>query len=381
MRHNSNPVKIILSGYYGFGNAGDEALLYSIIDALYKEIDQEIEITVLSNCPEQTEKTFQVKAVNRWHLFSVIKAIRESELFISGGGSLLQDVTGPRSIIYYLGVVGIALLFNIPTFFYSHGIGPVNGTIGKKLIPLIANRVKSITVRDEKSKNLLEEMGVRKPVISVTADPVMGVDRTKIDLDTGKKILNVHRPAVGLALRNWMGFPELVPDLAKWCEQLLKQGYEVVFIPFHTPQDMEINRLVASQVSGSRCKVLEGGYSPMEYFSIVGNLHFLTGMRLHALIMAGVMGVPMAGIAYDPKVSAYLEQVHQPAAASLLNPCAGKKRKGEREKEQVLSNLNNAFDRRRELQENVKYFSAMLARQAREAAVLAAHQVNLNKSN
>ena len=99
--------KVVLSGYYGFNNAGDEAVLQAIINSL-KKADQDLDITVLSNNPEHTTKAYGVKAVNRWKLNEIAGAIKESDLLISGGGSLLQDVTSKNGILYYLGIIGLA---------------------------------------------------------------------------------------------------------------------------------------------------------------------------------------------------------------------------------------------------------------------------------
>nr|WP_316046858.1 polysaccharide pyruvyl transferase family protein [Planococcus glaciei] len=100
-------MRIVLSGYYGFDNVGDEAILYAIIQSL-KEYYPEIGIVVLSNKPEKTARTYGVEAVNRWNVAEVAKAIKAADGLISGGGSLLQDETGRKSIPYYAGVMKIA---------------------------------------------------------------------------------------------------------------------------------------------------------------------------------------------------------------------------------------------------------------------------------
>ncbi|MGB9860036.1 MAG: polysaccharide pyruvyl transferase family protein, partial [Moorellaceae bacterium] len=106
-------VQVLFSGYYGFGNAGDEAILYSMVQT-FRALAPEVEIAVLSHDPAATEKWLSVKAVNRWRPGEVVQAIRRADLFISGGGSLLQDVTGPRSLLYYLGVLETARLLRRP---------------------------------------------------------------------------------------------------------------------------------------------------------------------------------------------------------------------------------------------------------------------------
>lgn len=111
---------VILSGYYGFDNAGDEAILHSIIAALRRE-NPALEITVLSNHPHQTEKAFQVKSVNRHRFAEINQVMRKADGLISGGGSLFQDVTSSRSLLYYAGVIQLARFHKIPVCIYAQG--------------------------------------------------------------------------------------------------------------------------------------------------------------------------------------------------------------------------------------------------------------------
>jgi len=85
--------KIMISGYYGFNNTGDEAILKSMVRA-FKEKIPRIKMVVLSHSPLQTSQTYQVKAINRLHLIDIMRCLRDTNLFISGGGGLLQDSTG-----------------------------------------------------------------------------------------------------------------------------------------------------------------------------------------------------------------------------------------------------------------------------------------------
>ena len=94
-------MKVLLSGYYGFDNAGDEAVLYAIVQTL-RAAAPDIEITVLSNQPDKTAAQLGVHAVNRWGKTALLKAVKNCDVLISGGGSLLQDVTSKNGILYYL---------------------------------------------------------------------------------------------------------------------------------------------------------------------------------------------------------------------------------------------------------------------------------------
>jgi len=165
---------IVLSGYYGFDNVGDDAILLSIIQAL-KKWENDIEITVLSNNPTATEQTYGVKAVNRWKMKEIHQLLKTADGLISGGGSLMQDQTGMKTIPYYAGVIQIAKWLKKPVFVYAQGMGPINHSLSKLIVRKTFNKVEQITVRDKASQTLLTEIGVRKET-KIVPDPVMGLN-------------------------------------------------------------------------------------------------------------------------------------------------------------------------------------------------------------
>lgn len=166
-------MRVVLSGYFGFDNVGDEAILFAIIRALRK-LNPTIDITVLSNNPAETAATYGVDTVNRWNIAEVRAALKSADGLISGGGSLMQDATSAKSIPYYAGVIKLAQIARVPVFIYSQGIGPINGALGKWLVKSVFNKCAGITVRDEASSELLRKIGVRSSV-TVVPDPVVGL--------------------------------------------------------------------------------------------------------------------------------------------------------------------------------------------------------------
>ena len=111
----------VISGYYGYENSGDEALLYAMLENLRSEKD-DVRVLVLSKKPEETEAKYGVHAVNRYHLFKIRKALRLSRLFIFGGGSLIQDVTSNKSLWYYLTVISMAIKNGVSVMLYANGM-------------------------------------------------------------------------------------------------------------------------------------------------------------------------------------------------------------------------------------------------------------------
>lgn len=360
--------RIVISGYYGFDNAGDEAVLFSII-SLLREVKANVKITVLSHNPEKTAELYGVQAVNRWKPIEVWQALKECGLLISGGGSLLQDVHGPKSVIYYLGVVKMAQFLKKPVAFYAQGIGPISGRLSKTLMKLIANRVDVITVRDQGSLEDLKAMGVTKPLTRVTADPVLGIESKNINLTLGGKILSEagvqledkeNKPVLGIGLREWPNFEEGINQIAQALKVVEEKGWQPVFIPMHFPEDVQIGRKISREL-GHKAIVLTDNYTVEETFSLIGNCHMILGMRLHTLIMATVMGVPSVAISYDPKVDRFTELANLPSPLKVEDLTAFELVTRLQELKYDLAIKEQDLDKKRE----------MLREKARESAYLA----------
>src|SRR5579863_8848418 len=173
-------LRIALSGYYGSGNTGDEAVLAGIVESFARRgVAERADLTVLSADPDDTTQRHGLRAVDRMSLRAVREALRTSDLLLSGGGSLLQDTTSLRSLLYYLGVVRLARGGGTPVMFYAQGIGPLRRGVSRILVRRVADRVQYITVRDPGSADLLARIGVRRPPVEVTADPAFALQRTE----------------------------------------------------------------------------------------------------------------------------------------------------------------------------------------------------------
>ncbi|WP_035106907.1 polysaccharide pyruvyl transferase CsaB [Desulfovirgula thermocuniculi] len=304
---------VAVSGYYGFGNLGDEAVLYSMLQALRASLPG-ARFVVLSGDPAGTRAAFGVEAVNRWSPAAVCRALAACDVFLSGGGSLLQDVTGLKSLLYYAGVIWLAGALRKPVVFYAQGIGPVTTEAGRRLVRRVAERARLITVRDGESAAELRHLGVKRPPVVVTADPVLGLDPAAVGGEKGEAVLAevgaAGRPVVGVALREWPGFgAEQEEALARVLDGLCRRGLAVVFIPLHFPADLGVSRRVAARMA-EPAAVVSRALSVEEALSLFGCLHLCLGMRLHALVFAAVFNVPLVGLSYDPKVERFLARIN-----------------------------------------------------------------------
>ncbi|MCA0757520.1 polysaccharide pyruvyl transferase CsaB [Paenibacillus sp. N4] len=309
--------RIVISGYYGFRNSGDEAVLRSILLALEEQGKAQgirIEPVVLSADPAWTTSMYGVESVRRMHPSDLLRTLRGCDGLISGGGSLLQDATGSLTIPYYTGIIKLAQWLGKPTFIYSQGIGPVNKRAMDPLIRSAMKRSAYVSVRDNESAALLARIGVPHDRIEVVPDPVMGLPLPSGSAAAGSALaLRAEEPPlVGVSLRRWRNDGA---DLARAAEALValskRMPVRLRFLPFHTPSDAETSEQVLERLrgrlgGGSSAELVAPGDDPQQMLLEVSRCDALFGMRLHALIYAANQMVPMLGLSYDPKIDQFL---------------------------------------------------------------------------
>jgi len=303
--------RILISGYYGFSNAGDEAVLSGIVSGLRRLGGEKLEITVLSASPEETSRMHRVHSIPRTSWRHLREALRVADLVISGGGSLIQDATSLRSLLYYLLVIWLAQRYHQRVMVLGQGIGPLKRRVSRRLSEVVLNKVDLITVRDPDSAEFLKRIGVRKP-IQVTADPAFLLDTKDASglasLPETWSGLFASSDVITLALREWSPRP-LIARAAIEGLKRLDIPARLFLVAMHAPPDVELAQQICKEVNG--CVAQTHMLSPRELIALVGASKMVVAMRLHALIFAGVCGIPMLGIAYDPKVRSFLDTVHQ----------------------------------------------------------------------
>jgi polysaccharide pyruvyl transferase CsaB len=336
--------RLVLSGFYGMGNAGDEAVLAALVQ-LFREREPGVGITVLSADPVGTAAFYKVAAVPRMQPGAVLAAVRRSDLFISGGGSLLQDVTSAQSLLYYLGLILLACRAGRPAVVLAQGIGPIRRPAMRRLTGRILRGVQRITVRDAESAAELERLGVGQggsPPIEVTADPVFALEPASpaapgsghpqgVPLQapgSAEPVFAEGREAVGaplvgalgggaakrlgIAVRPWPGIEAALPVIAAGVRAAMEAGARPILLPLQPDTDTPVCRRLAEAIGvhGAIAPLLLTTVpTPSEWLALVGQLDLLLAMRLHALIFAAAAGVPLLGISYDPKVDSLLARL------------------------------------------------------------------------
>jgi polysaccharide pyruvyl transferase CsaB len=379
------PIRILIAGYYGFHNIGDEAILLSMLRGL-REGRPETEVAVVSYHPEWTSRTYGVHSLSCFDADSIHRAVRAADVVIIGGGGLFHDYWGidphllltssHSGIVYYAGIGLLAALYQKPLMLYAVGVGPLLTEDGRQLTKALFSIASWKTVRDTYSKGVLDSVGVDTSEIQVVPDPSMGIgiaSRERVEEIFRDESVSLTRPLVGVAIRNWdVGVsPESwEKEVANALDRFLRErGGNVLFIPFQKLEgrledDANVmGRVIRWMERSSQARILNGLYSPEEIRGIVSHCDLLIGMRFHSVLF-GVMGeVPLVAIGYDPKVGSLMKDCGYEENLIGLEDIRSDK---------VKKTLDGAFDHAEEINRRFKEVSSLM-RMKNEESLRAAH--------
>ena len=305
---------ITILGYYGYDNSGDDAILKSFIDHVQK-YHKDLSVVVLSNNPSQTRKLYRVQSVYRFHPLKLPTILSKTRLFITGGGTLVQDGTSSRSLWYYLSMIKLALKKGAHAVLFANGLGPLTRKKNRKAASEILDRMEVITLRDANAYEQLKSLGVKKPLTKVAVDPVLAL--SPADLSIGYNILKnegvpLDGNIVAFCIRKWKKVKRAEEILAALADKISLELHAIpLFVPMQLPNDLRFSKKIVRCMK-EKGYVLHGRYSVDESMSILGNTNLIIGMRLHSLIYAANMGLPMVGLAYEPKVDYFMQSINQP---------------------------------------------------------------------
>ncbi len=334
-------MRLLLSGYYGFGNVGDEALLKVIVGQL-RERYPLAKLDVLSAAPDETAHELGISATPRWDQGAIRAAVARADVVLSGGGGLLQNATSLKSLLYYAGIIRTALRAGKRTMIFAQSIGPLDFW-GKRTVRECCKGLHAATVRDGRSRAVLGPLVPGTP-IELTADPVFLYDPPETSGARADALADAE-PLVIVAVRKTAHYADGVSVLAAAVDRLAERhGARVAFVPFGGISDAEAATLVIRKCRSK--PMLVPCDSLDEIAAAFARATLVIGVRLHALILAVRFGIPFLAVPYDPKVAGLLEDVHYPLAA-LWTPGT----RGDNARIDAL--VDDAWARRQELAANL----------------------------
>ncbi len=281
---------IIVSGYYGFDNFGDDAILGVIVDKL-KSLGNNI--AVISKNPKKTSLLYQVYSVKNFSLLSLFLAMSRSDVLISGGGSLLQDVTSFKSLLYYSAIIWLAEAMNKKVIIFAQGIGPLNREKSVEIVKKLLLKADFVSVRDQKSLQLLNSWGVKATLVN---DPVFSLEVTPANPDG----------TIGVQLRDYKTMNDVL--LNRLAEQILKEfpGRKIEIYAFQKALDYKIclkfEKILKTMNPEVNTEVIHS-LTKNDFIFKMSHLEYMIAMRFHAVLVALKLGIKTIAINYDAKVT------------------------------------------------------------------------------
>jgi polysaccharide pyruvyl transferase CsaB len=295
---------VVLAGYFGFGNAGDELILRACIDHL-KADTPDLRITVLSHQPERTRNDFGVDAVDRWRFWQWIRPLAGADRFILAGGGLLQEATGPWNHAYYLLLIVLARLLGCRAEARAIGVDPIRHRINRWWTRWVFNWwLNAASVRDLDSQRALEAAGVRL--------------RLTLQSDWAFQLSLPSSPAsaprsecIGLALAPWPRRVGWDHDLALLVDRIVSQlGVGLDLLVFFPREDEALARKVCEL---ARQSVTVRSWTRLEeVLAWMADYQLIIGMRYHALVLAALAEKPFVGWGVHRKVRNLCRDFRQP---------------------------------------------------------------------
>ena len=293
--------KIVLSGYFGFKNFGDEAILNVLLSKINTD---ENSITVITADPNYTKELHKnVDCIKTFDLVSVMKNIFKADVLISGGGSLLQDVTSVKSLFYYLFVIFLGIIFGKKVIIFAQGIGPINNKIGQFFCKNILKYCYYISVRDEKSLELLKSWGIKADLV---CDPIFSLEVLAIEQ---------KEDIVGVQLRDFSSMSDkFINKLAQKVSQNFKDK-KIEIYSFQDSIDKEIcekfKNALLSINPDIRAEVFTN-LTNRQIIDLLSKNEYLIGMRFHSIIVGLLAKSKILTINYDIKVEKLSREFNLP---------------------------------------------------------------------
>jgi polysaccharide pyruvyl transferase CsaB len=316
------PRYVVLHGYYGTGNIGDEAILEASLDEIQSITT--LEPFVFAWQPDVVQARFGFRSLDprsapAWKVLSILS---RSGVLALGGGGLLKDY-GPdsSSLERWLRWLDVASRLGVPTMTWAVGVEKIVHPESKQRLVDVLMRTECVSVRDGRSAARLAELGVKREIV-ISADPAVLLARR-----AGRKVESLGSdPHVIVCLRQWYttdnrvedpeAFDRVLDTIARACDELHRRfGARITFLPFRATRgddDREVGASVGSRMENAGAwSAAPYPESPRSAVELIASADVVIAMRLHATILATSMGIPAIALAYMPKVADYMDEIGQ----------------------------------------------------------------------
>lgn len=290
----TNGYDILICGYYGYGNMGDESLLSVITDECKRQ-HPALKICALSANPEQTKSDHGIDAVARFDPERIAQVMERSKMLLFGGGNLLQDKTSTHSLLYYTHILRMAKKRGMRILIYANGIGPLFREKNRERTATALRLADAISLRDPHSFEFVKSICPASPV-RLTFDPAVLTEQKEFPVPCEHYFVVVPKKSS----------PASTDTLVRLIRTLAQAtGMSPFLISMYDKQDMAFVKTIASRTDASVCRPQNAG----ECIGLLAKAKLVISSRLHGLVYATAAACPMMGYSDDEKLFSYLDHI------------------------------------------------------------------------
>ncbi len=301
--------RVLLCGYYGFGNMGDDLLLMSSLKKA-KEKYRNIAVCALTNGGRRESDRFGVRCASRRNIFTVTREIKKADVVVFGGGTLIQNNTSRRSLWYYIFILKYAQKAGKRVELWGNGIGNIKGFISRRAAAGAIAGCHFVSLRDKASfmrmKELLGEHSFALPPVIIERDLAFGLLSKNSDThELLRRELGIEdSKRIAIIIPRGAERGDSTEALEMWAEHLRASGIKLVFVPMYPKQDMRLCEAMSKKLSGKLAYPVTQG----EAFSLIRSADVVCSMRYHGLVLAADAGVSFIGFGEEEKIKSFCRE-------------------------------------------------------------------------
>lgn len=302
---------VLLCGYYGFGNMGDELMLESAVRKIENEVG-DVSVRILSRGRKGISCGRRVSFVRRSSPFAVMRAIKRADKVVFGGGTLLQNATSRRSLAYYLALLKYAQFFGKRTELWGNGIGDIKGKRSRRAVAKTLKCCDRVGIRDGASMEKIEEMcrefGVEISGVCAERDLALepwlygDIDARESEVLVRLGLAEGKRFAVFSVMGN--AAQEHRKSIFEYAKKLGREGVTPIFAVMYPAQDLALSRKLCKDLGG----ILAYPFWATDIVALMRGAEVVCSMRYHALVLAHVAGASFVGIGDDQKIKSFCSE-------------------------------------------------------------------------
>lgn len=336
-----DPRTVVISGFYGSRNSGDELLLRAIVAGV-REAEPELRMVVAGVSPRRVGELHRLPAFARPDLETAELVSRSASAVVLGGGGLWHDYTfaqaggmpglfdQPRMSIAGLAVMPVlSSMRRRPFHVVGMGVGPLEDEDARQMVRWVGDQASSISVRDSGSADLLTSIEGWEAPVETVPDPVyaldLGVPRTPEYL----RRLGAGRRLLAVNLRPWTraGSDDVPARVGRALDAVARRhSLTLVGFPMQESPSVDTAAVEAAfaHVGGDVPRVvLDWTPDFSELFGTLISSAVVLSMRLHSCLLAHRLETPVVGLSYDPKVRAHFEELGVESRVLSMEAAAG----------------------------------------------------------